>query len=55
MGVAFFTVIDAISAAGPAAAPNMAYAAHLGGLFFGFFDVKFLPREGPGIMFRHAQ
>jgi len=48
MGVAFFTVIDAINAAGPGRGSNIAYAAHLGGLLFGFVYVKFLPRKGLG-------
>ena len=36
MGVAFFTVIDAINSAGPGRGSNVAYAAHLGGLLLDF-------------------
>jgi membrane associated rhomboid family serine protease len=45
-GVAFFTLIGAIMAAGPRRGNSVAYAAHLGGLLFGFLCVKFLPRRG---------
>ena len=49
MGVAFFTVIDAINAAGPGRGSNVAYAAHLGGLFFGYRLCEIPSPEGPGI------
>jgi len=45
-GVAFFTLIGAIMAAGPRRGDSVAYVAHLGGLLFGFLYVKFLPRRG---------
>jgi len=45
-GVAFFTLIEAISASGARHGSNVAYIAHLGGLLFGFLYVKFLPRRG---------
>jgi membrane associated rhomboid family serine protease len=45
-GVAFFTVIGAISAAAPRHGESVAYVAHLGGLLFGFLYVKFLPKKG---------
>jgi membrane associated rhomboid family serine protease len=48
MGVAFFTLIDAINAAGPGHGSNIAYAAHLGGLLFGFLYVKLIPKKGIG-------
>lgn len=45
-GVAFFTLIEAISASGARHGQNVAYVAHLGGLLFGFLYIKFLPRRG---------
>jgi membrane associated rhomboid family serine protease len=45
-GVAFFTLIGAIMAAGPRRGDSVAYVAHLGGLLFGYLYVKFLPRRG---------
>jgi membrane associated rhomboid family serine protease len=45
-GVAFFALVGAISAAGPRHGDSVAYIAHLGGLFFGFLYVKFVPRRG---------
>ncbi len=45
-GVAFFTLISAINAAGPGHGESVAYVAHLGGLLFGFIYVKFLPKRG---------
>jgi membrane associated rhomboid family serine protease len=45
-GVAFFTLIGAIMAAGPRRGDSVAYVAHLGGLLFGFLYVKFVPRKG---------
>jgi membrane associated rhomboid family serine protease len=45
-GVAFIELISAINAAGPSRGQDIAYAAHLGGLLFGFLYVKFLPRRG---------
>ena len=46
MGVAFFTLIDAISASAPGNGSQVAYIAHLGGLLFGFLYVKFVPQRG---------
>jgi len=48
-GVAFFTLIEAISATGARHGENVAYVAHLGGLLFGFLYVKFLPGRGLAI------
>jgi membrane associated rhomboid family serine protease len=45
-GVAFITVVEAISASGARTGSNVAYFAHLGGLLFGFVYVKFLPKRG---------
>jgi len=45
-GVAFFTLISAINAAGPRHGDSVAYVAHLGGLLFGFLYVKFVPKRG---------
>ena len=45
-GVAFFTLVGAIMAAGPRRGDSVAYVAHLGGLLFGFLYVKFIPRRG---------
>jgi membrane associated rhomboid family serine protease len=45
-GVAFITVVEAISASGAGRGSNVAYIAHLGGLLFGFLYVKFLPKRG---------
>jgi membrane associated rhomboid family serine protease len=45
-GVAFFTLVGAIMAAGPRRGDSVAYIAHLGGLLFGFLYVKFVPRRG---------
>jgi membrane associated rhomboid family serine protease len=45
-GVAFITLVEAISASGAGRGSNVAYIAHLGGLLFGFLYVKFVPRRG---------
>jgi len=45
-GVAFITLVEAISASGSGRGSNVAYIAHLGGLLFGFLYVKFLPKRG---------
>jgi membrane associated rhomboid family serine protease len=45
-GLAFITLVEAISASGAGRGSNVAYIAHLGGLLFGFIYVKFLPRKG---------
>ncbi len=45
-GLAFITLVEAISASGAGRGSNVAYIAHLGGLLFGFVYVKFLPRKG---------
>lgn len=45
-GLAFITLVEAISASGAGHGSNVAYIAHLGGLLFGFLYVKFLPRRG---------
>ena len=45
-GLAFITLVEAISASGAGRGSNVAYIAHLGGLLFGFLYVKFLPRKG---------
>jgi membrane associated rhomboid family serine protease len=45
-GVAFITLVEAISASGAKTGSNVAYFAHLGGLLFGFLYVKFLPKRG---------
>jgi membrane associated rhomboid family serine protease len=45
-GVAFITLVEAISASGAGRGSNVAYFAHLGGLLFGFLYIKFLPRRG---------
>jgi membrane associated rhomboid family serine protease len=45
-GVAFITLVEAISASGAGRGSNVAYFAHLGGLLFGFLYVKFLPKRG---------
>ncbi|HLB89755.1 MAG TPA: rhomboid family intramembrane serine protease [Terriglobales bacterium] len=45
-GVAFFTLISAINAAGSRHGQSVAYVAHLGGLLFGFLYVKFVPKRG---------
>jgi len=45
-GVAFITVVEAISASGAGHGSNVAYIAHLGGLLFGFIYVKFVPKRG---------
>ena|SRR6266849_412048 len=45
-GVAFFTLIGAISATTSRHGESVAYVAHLGGLLFGFLYVKFLPKRG---------
>ena len=45
-GVAFITLAEAISASGAGRGSNVAYFAHLGGLFFGFMYVKFVPKRG---------
>ncbi len=45
-GVAFITVVEAISASGAGRGSNVAYIAHLGGLLFGFLYVKFVPKRG---------
>jgi membrane associated rhomboid family serine protease len=45
-GVAFFTLIDAISASAPGSGSNVAYMAHVGGLLFGYLYVKLVPRRG---------
>jgi membrane associated rhomboid family serine protease len=45
-GVAFITLVEAISASGAGRGSNVAYIAHLGGLLFGFLYVKFLPKRG---------
>jgi membrane associated rhomboid family serine protease len=45
-GVAFITLVEAISASGAGRGSNVAYFAHLGGLLFGFVYVKFLPKRG---------
>src|SRR2546422_112533 len=45
-GVAFFTLISAINAAGSRHGQSAAYVAHLGGLLFGFLYVKFVPKRG---------
>ena len=43
----FFTLVNAISVANPSqGGARIAYAAHLGGLLFGFLYVKFLPKRG---------
>jgi membrane associated rhomboid family serine protease len=45
-GIAFITLVEAISASGAGRGSNVAYFAHLGGLLFGFLYVKFLPKRG---------
>ena len=45
-GIAFFTLVGAIMAAGPRRGDSVAYVAHLGGLLFGYVYVKFVPRRG---------
>jgi membrane associated rhomboid family serine protease len=45
-GVAFITLVEAISASGTGRGSNVAYFAHLGGLLFGFLYVKFMPKRG---------
>jgi len=45
-GVAFITLVEAISASGAGRGSNVAYIAHLGGLLFGFIYVKFVPKRG---------
>jgi len=45
-GVAFITLVEAISASGAGRGSNVAYIAHLGGLLFGFLYVKLVPRRG---------
>src|SRR3984885_3007570 len=45
-GIAFITLIEAISASGSGRGSNVAYFAHLGGLLFGFLYVKFMPKRG---------
>ncbi len=45
-GIAFITLISAISASTSGHGGGIAYMAHLGGLLFGFLYVKFLPRQG---------
>jgi membrane associated rhomboid family serine protease len=45
-GVAFIELIGAIDAAAPGRGQAVAYFAHLGGLFFGFLYIKFVPRRG---------
>jgi membrane associated rhomboid family serine protease len=45
-GVAFITLVEAISASGARTGSNVAYFAHLGGLLFGFVYVKFMPKRG---------
>jgi membrane associated rhomboid family serine protease len=45
-GIAFITLVEAISASGAGRGSNVAYFAHLGGLLFGFIYVKFLPKRG---------
>ena len=45
-GLAFITLVEAISASGAGRGSNVAYFAHLGGLLFGFVYVKFLPKRG---------
>lgn len=45
-GVAFITLVEAISASGAGRGSNVAYIAHLGGLLFGFLYVKFVPKRG---------
>ncbi len=47
-GVAFITLVEAISASGAGRGSNVAYIAHLGGLLFGFLYVKFVPKRGLG-------
>jgi membrane associated rhomboid family serine protease len=47
-GVAFITLVEAISASGSGRGSNVAYIAHLGGLLFGFLYVKFVPKRGLG-------
>jgi len=45
-GVAFITLVEAISASGAGRGSNVAYFAHLGGLLFGFLYIKLLPKRG---------
>ena len=45
-GIAFITLVEAISASGTGRGSNVAYFAHLGGLLFGFVYVKFMPKRG---------
>jgi membrane associated rhomboid family serine protease len=45
-GVAFITLVEAISASGSGRGSNVAYFAHLGGLLFGLLYVKFMPKRG---------
>ena len=45
-GIAFITLVEAISASGAGRGSNVAYFAHLGGLLFGFLYVKFMPKRG---------
>jgi membrane associated rhomboid family serine protease len=45
-GIAFIELISAIRSAAPSRGQDIAYAAHLGGLLFGFLYVKFLSRRG---------
>ena len=45
-GVAFFTLIEAVSSSGARHGQNVAYIAHLGGLLFGYVYIKFMPRKG---------
>ncbi|HXM21678.1 MAG TPA: rhomboid family intramembrane serine protease [Terriglobales bacterium] len=44
--IAFVALVGAIGAAAPGRGEAIAYFAHLGGLFFGFLYVKFLPKRG---------
>jgi hypothetical protein len=44
--IAFFTLIEAISASGAGRGQGIAYAAHIGGLIFGYIYMKFVPRRG---------
>jgi len=45
-GIAFIALVSAIEAATPGKGQAIAYAAHLGGLLFGFLYVKFVPKKG---------
>jgi membrane associated rhomboid family serine protease len=44
--IAFVALIGAIGAAAPGRGEAVAYFAHLGGLFFGFIYLKFVPKRG---------